>query len=131
MRKLRSNFRESKNTQVLFADMYLNYGMNSFQVQKQFIEHSHRVLDDTGWLVINYHELPRFDSDFIQCLQSYFAEVLICPTVCGNYILFSSKSRVENLHLDGYVTSITELEKKLKIKLLRLFKKMNRYNGDC
>jgi spermidine synthase len=121
---------ENKSAQVLFADMYLKYGMDSFQIQKQFIEQCHRVLDDSGWLVVNYHVLPEFNSDFIQCLHSYFAEILICPTLGGNYILFSSKYPIEELHAESFQTVIAELEIKLNIKLMRLFKKIKRFNKE-
>lgn len=116
-------YQESGSTQVLFADIYLSYGMDSFQIQKLFIEQCYRVLDDTGWLVVNYHELPEDNSAFIQCLHEYFAEILFCGTVSGNYILFASKSPIEDLQASDYQTAIVELETKLNIKLLRLFKR--------
>ena len=123
-------FQKTNNTQVIFADMYLDYGMDSFQIQQQFIEQAYRVLDDTGWLVINFHELPELDSAFIQYMRDHFAELLICPTVSDNYILFASKSSIVDLHSDRYQTILTELENKLNIKLLRLFKKVKRYQSE-
>ncbi|MCW8409351.1 spermine synthase [Legionella sp. PATHC035] len=122
-------FQKSHSTQIVFADMYLDYGMDAFQIQQQFIEQSHRILDDMGWLVINFHELPQFDSPFIQCMQDYFAELLICPTVSDNYILFAGKSPVGDLHSDSHQTTLAELENKLNIKLLRLLRKTKRCDG--
>ncbi|WP_454782179.1 spermine synthase [Legionella sp. WA2022007384] len=122
-------FQKSNNTQVIFSDIYLDYGMDSFQIQQQFIEQAYRVLDDTGWLVINFHELPELDSAFIQYMQAHFAELFICPTVSDNYILFANKSLVD-LHLDHYQTILTQLENKLNIKLIRLFKKVKRYKSE-
>ncbi|HHT0593344.1 TPA: spermine synthase [Legionella anisa] len=123
-------FQKSKSTQIVFADLYLDYGMDLFQTQQQFIEQTHRILDDRGWLVINFHELPELDSLFIQCMQDYFADLFICPTVSNNYILFASKSSVKDLHLDNYQMPLIELENKLNIKLLRLFKKIKRYMNE-
>lgn len=123
-------FQKSNNTQIVFADLYLDYGMDLFQIQQQFIEQTYRVLDDLGWLVINFHELPKLDSFFIQCTQDYFADLFICPTVSNNYILFASKSSVKDLHLDNYQIPLAELENKLNIKLLRLFKKIKRYKNE-
>lgn len=123
-------FQKSNGTQVVFADMYLDYGMDSFQIQQQFIEQAHRVLDNSGWLVINFHELPELDSTFMQYMHNYFADLFICPTVSDNYILFASKSSIEDLHLDSYQIALAELENALNIKLLRLFKKVKRYKSE-
>lgn len=119
-------FQKSRSTEVIFADMYLDYGMESFQIQHQFIEQTYRILDDPGWLIINFHELPTLDSPFIQCMHKYFTDLFICPTASNNYILFASKSPLKELHLDHQMT-LAELENILNIKLLRLFKKMKRY----
>ncbi|HHS8487690.1 TPA: spermine synthase, partial [Legionella anisa] len=123
-------FQKSNSTQIVFADMYLDYGMDLFQIQQQFVEQTHRILDDFGWLVINFHELPELDSFFIQCMHDYFADLFICPTVSNNYILFASKSSVKDLHLGNYQMPLAELENKLNIKLLRLFKKIKRYKSE-
>lgn len=56
-------------------------------------------------------------------MHDYFADLFICPTVSNNYILFASKSSVKDLHLGNYQMPLAELENKLNIKLLRLFKK--------
>lgn len=115
---------KDQSTQIIFADMYESYGMNPFQVQKKFIQHCQRVLDDTGWLVVNYHQLPELDSTFIQCLQRHFAEIFVCPAHSGNYILFACKSSVGAIN--KHQPSLLELEKKLNIKLLPLFKRIRR-----
>lgn len=113
-----------QSTQIIFADMYQSYGMNPFQVQKKFIQQCYRVLDDNGWLVVNYHQLPEFNSSFIQCLQRYFLELLICPSYSGNYILFARKQPIGSIR--KHQTQVLELEAKLNIKLLHLFKKITR-----
>jgi spermidine synthase len=113
---------ENRSTQIIFADMYQSYGMDPFQMQKKFIHQCYRVLDDTGWLVINYHQLPLFNSVFVQCLQQYFAEIYVCPGFGGNYILFARKYHEEPLNKNE--TSVFDLEKKLNIQLTLLFKRM-------
>jgi len=115
---------EDSSTQIIFADMYQNYGMNPFQMQKKFIQQCQRILDDTGWLVVNYHQLPDFESSFIQCLQRHFAEIFVCPAFSGNTILFAKKNSTGSIR--HHQTQVLELEKKLNIKLLPLFKKMTR-----
>lgn len=113
-----------QSTQIIFADMYQSYGMDPFQMQKKFIQQCYRVLDDTGWLVVNYHQLPEFNSSFIQCLQRYFLELFICPAYSGNYILFARKQPIGPI--SKHQTRVLELETKLNIKLLPLFKKITR-----
>jgi spermidine synthase len=115
---------EARSTQIIFSDMYQSYGMNSFQMQKQFIQQCDRILDDTGWLVVNYHQLPELNSNFIQCLEHYFLEIFVCQSFSGNYILFASKGNVaiKNKHQ----TTVLDLEKKLGIKLMHLFKRIRR-----
>jgi len=113
---------EDKSTQIIFADMYQRYGMNPFQMQKKFIQQCYRVLDDTGWLVVNYHQLPEFNSSFIQCLLRNFIEIYICPAFSGNYILFASKSPIGPRNKQKI--RVFELEKQLNIKLDHLFKRI-------
>lgn len=113
-----------RSTQIIFADMYHNYGMNPFQTQKKFVQQCYRVLDNSGWLVVNYHQLPELNSSFIACLQRYFAEIFVCPSYCGNYILFARKQPLGLL--SKYQTRVLELETKLNIKLLPLFNKIKR-----
>ncbi|WP_454784531.1 methyltransferase domain-containing protein [Legionella sp. WA2024007413] len=121
-------FQKNKTTQVIFADMYHEYGMDGFQIQQKFIEQAYRVLDDSGWLVINFHELPELHSTFIQYMRDYFAELFICPTISDNYILFASKATVSDVHADHYQNVLSEFENKLNIKLIRLLKKVRRYS---
>lgn len=113
---------EDKSTQIIFADMYQSYGMNPFQMQKKFIQQCYRILDNTGWLVVNYHQLPELNSSFIQCLLRYFTEIYVCPAFSGNYILFASKSPIGPKNKQK--ERVFELEKKLNIKLNHLFKRI-------
>lgn len=113
---------EDKSTQIIFADMYQSYGMNPFQIQKKFIQQCYRILDNTGWLVVNYHQLPEVNSSFIQCVLRYFPEIYVCPSFSGNYILFASKSTVGLGNRQ--ITKVFELEQQLNIKLIHLFKRI-------
>lgn len=117
---------ENKSTQIIFSDMFHAFGMNPFQIQKQFIHHCHRILDDTGWLVVNYHKFPKLNSRFIRYLHRYFSEIFVCPSLSGNFILFASKSPVENKNRQQ--PAVSELEKILNIKLAQLFKRFEKIN---
>lgn len=113
-----------QSTQIIFADMYQSYGMNPFQIQRKFIQQCYRALNDTGWLVVNYHQLPELNSSFIHCLQHYFGEIFVCPAYSGNYILFARKQPIGPI--STHQAAVLELETKLNIKLLPLFKKITR-----
>ena len=113
-----------QSTQIIFADMYQSYGMNPFQIQRKFIQQCYRALNDTGWLVVNYHQLPELNSSFIHCLQHYFGEIFVCPAYSGNYILFARKQPIGPI--STHQAGVLELETKLNIKLLPLFHKIPR-----
>lgn len=115
---------KDQSTHIIFADMYQSYGMNPFQMQKKFIHQCHRVLDDTGWLVVNYHQLPELNSKFVQCLQRHFSELFVCPTFSGNYILFARKCTIGQIN--RHQTTLSDLESKLNIKLTPLFNRVTR-----
>ncbi|PJD94398.1 MAG: spermine synthase [Legionella sp.] len=115
---------EEQSTQIIFADLYQTQGMHPFQAQKKFVLQCHRILDNGGWLVVNYHQLPNHDSSFIQCLQRYFSEVFAALSHSGNYILFARKNHGNPL--SKYQTNVLDLENKLNIKLLKLFKRITR-----
>lgn len=117
-----------QSTQIIFADMYQSYGMDPFQMQKQFIKQCHRILDDTGWLVVNYHQLPELNLSFIHYLQRNFAEVLVCPAFSDNYIIFARKTLAGPL--GEHQAALYDLESKLNIKLTPLFKRLSRLYTD-
>ena len=122
--KVAMNRCDDAGTQIIFADLYQSYGMNPFQMQKKFVQQCQRVLDNTGWLVVNYHQLPELNSIFIQCLRYYFAEIFVCPAFSGNYILFARKQLIGPL--ENYKANVLDLEKKLSIQLIHLFKRISR-----
>lgn len=115
---------DAQSTQIIFADMYQAHGMNPFQIQKKFILQCARILDDNGWLVVNYHQLPEHNSRFIQCLQRYFSELFAALSYSGNYILFARKK--QGGPLSKYQTNVLDLENQLNVKLLMLFKRITR-----
>ena len=113
---------KDKSTQIIFADMYQSYGMHPLQIQKRFIYECQRVLDDKGWLVINYLQLPQLSSGFMQLLQHYFAKIFVCPAFSGNYILFACKSRAEPNHRQQI--TVSKIEQQLNLRLIHLYKRL-------
>jgi spermidine synthase len=120
--KQQLKYTDDASTNIIFADMYHAYGMNPFQIQQRFINQCHRVLNNQGWLVVNYHEMPDSNTPFFKCLRNLFAEVLVCPISSGNNILFASKQRINASH--HFDSTIPELENKLESSLTHLFKRL-------
>lgn len=114
------------STHIIFADLYSAHGMITLQIQQFFITHCHRALYSDGWLVINYHQLPNAGSFFLKYLRTYFSDIFVCATYSGNYILFASKSRVNDLEL--FIDAVAELEKKLETNLMYLFRQIERWS---
>jgi spermidine synthase len=117
------------NTDIIFADMYHADGMNPLQIQQQFIKQCHRILNDAGWLVINYHDLPDANSAFCQYIHSLFSDLLVCTLASGNNILFASKQQLGDLQ--QFDTAIPDLEEKLESSLMHLFKRLTRLNAPA
>lgn len=117
---------DDATTDIIFSDMYNARSVNSFQLQKNFLNQCHRVLIEHGWLVANYHEIPDLSSPFIRNLYNLFSTVFIYPVSSGNYILFASKSRIDTFSQFSIV--VATLEKKLKTKLIDLFNRLIELN---
>lgn len=113
-----------KSTQIIFADMYHSYGMHPLQLQKQFLYQCQRILDDHGWLVVNYHQLPELNSGFMKVLQRYFAKIFVCPAFSGNYIILACKSSSRSSHRNHNLIAISKIEKQLNLRLMNLFKRL-------
>lgn len=116
------------STDVIFADMYHAYGVNTFQLQKSFIDQCYRALNNAGWLVINYHDMPDLDTSFFKCLCSLFSDVFVCPVSSGNNILFASKHQI--VEPPQFDSAVVALEKQLEVRLMPLFKRMVRLNAQ-
>ena len=80
------------STDIIFSDLYRADGMDPLQSQQDFIKQCYRMLNDEGWLVLNYHAMPEQDSLVIHSICSLFREVFACETPSGNRILFCGKN---------------------------------------
>ncbi|MFT7185818.1 MAG: spermidine synthase [Pseudohongiellaceae bacterium] len=117
---------KSASTDIIFADMYQAYEMSPLQIQEEFIYQCHRILSTDGWLVINYHDLPKAESPLISCLNALFEEVLVCPVPeDGNFILFAGKCKLGN-PLNSYFKRIAPLQLKAKTRFDLLFRRLLR-----
>lgn len=113
------------STDIIFADMFSAYCMNPFQMQQDFVSQCYRVLNKSGWLVINYHDIPDLNTPFFNFICSIFSDVFLYKTVAGtNNVLFASKCAVKPLHY--FKTAVVELEKKLGNKSINFFNRLTR-----
>ena len=113
------------STNIIFADMFNAYSMNPFQMQLNFINQCNRVLSKKGWLVINYHEVPDFNTSFFKLLNSIFSNVFIYKTITtNNNVIFASNGETDSLH--HFDLAILRLEKKLGSRTINFFNRLSK-----
>ncbi|MCP5161008.1 MAG: spermine synthase [Hahellaceae bacterium] len=110
-------------TDLIMADMYHASGMNTLQTQKLFVSACQRMLTDRGWLVINFHRMPDFDSRFFRWLCAGFSDIRVCTTSTGNTILFAGKQS-PNANATQLHERIVALGERLQDPLTHYFKRM-------
>lgn len=115
--------RETASADIIYADMYEAYDMHPLQKQVYFVEECHRVLSPSGWLVLNFHQLPNANSSQVIVLQDLFQELLLCSVADGNVIVFAGKQPLEK-PLDAYRAALQPLQDKLAIDISRLYPKV-------
>lgn len=110
------------STDIIFSDLFDAYFMSPIQTQKKFVSECFRVLNNDGWLVINFHHLPHERSIVFVTLVEYFAKVIVCPGAMGNYILFASKSC--DINVAGAIKKIKKMEAELGTPFVPLFQRL-------
>lgn len=110
------------STDIIFSDLYDAYFMSPIQTQKKFVSECYRVLNNDGWLVINFHQLPHERSIFFVTLTEHFPNVFFCPGELGNYILFATKSA--HIDVTDAMEKITKMEIELSTPFVRLFQRL-------
>lgn len=76
---------------ILFSDIYRAEGIDAQQLQPWFIERCAELLSPTGWLVLNLWQDHRGERDIMDALGEWFADVRVCATADGNWIVFAGK----------------------------------------
>ena len=82
-------------TDLIFSDLYETVGMSEIQAQQKFIKAAHKALSESGWLIINFHQLPDKNSTIFKQTQTLFSEVYVCDIFSGNWVVFCGKSSLE------------------------------------
>lgn len=77
---------------IIFADMYHAAGVDSLQLQTDFITRCSQQLKEEGWLVLNYWLDYRDDPYVHAALSAQFAEVRTILTASKNWIILASKT---------------------------------------
>lgn len=111
-------------TDVIFADLYDAHGMCPLQIQPDFIAQCYRVLNNNGWLVVNYQHTQELNNDF-KFLYKQFADIYVCAVASSN-IIFAGKQPVADIQ--SLERSVVELQQVLEVRLIHWFRKMYRLN---
>lgn len=82
---------EPSNFDLIFSDIYGADGVDDLQLQERYLDQCLACLNRDGWLVLNCWREHRSQSDFIQTLQARFAEVRVCMTQSGNWIILCGR----------------------------------------
>ncbi|MEX0632420.1 hypothetical protein M8494_11355 [Serratia ureilytica] len=75
---------------LIFSDLYSAFAMDPQQGTQTFLENCAARLNDGGWLVLNYHDLPDENSLLYHSLQRIFGTVLFCVAPSGNVIIYAT-----------------------------------------
>jgi len=117
---------------LLFADIYLDEGMQQSQLGHELLANCERILTDDGLLVLNlwdegqgYHPLA------LERLSKYFAgHLLACPIEGGNLVLFASKSGLPVPSSRHYLSALRRLSKRTgNLPLQPLFERLRPLGG--
>lgn len=113
-----------ETTDIVFADMFMAYGVSQHQECERFLMQCHYVLCKGGWLVINCHEEPQQGSPFTRSLQKRFNQLLVCPVIGGNnFIIFAGKE-ILSASLANCEDRVDELSAKLDERFRVMFDRL-------
>ncbi len=82
---------DHKRVDIIFADMYIEQGVDEKQLTKEFIEHCHKGLKSDGFLVLNCWKEHSKSELLKQTLSQQFANVYATLTGGGNWVIYASK----------------------------------------
>jgi spermidine synthase len=96
---------------LIFADLYLAWEMDPLQGTEAFLARCRALLQDDGWLVINYLSVPDSDSLLYQALYQVFSTVFFCQVIeGGNVVIYATGQRqnAEALRRDAILNSAND-----------------------
>jgi spermidine synthase len=83
---------EHKKVDVIYADMYIEKGVDKNQLQDKFLGQCQQQLKADGLLVLNCWKEHSRDLQLLEYLQHHFCEVYACLTGGGNWVVFAAKT---------------------------------------
>jgi len=119
------------DSDIIFSDLYEADGMSACQAQQDFIVASYQALNETGCLVLNFHQKPHRGSLLMDTIESFFDEIIVCDsgeeTSQRNSIMFCCKRAVA-LHQPAINARAEALTKQVKMPLMMYYHKLA-FNG--
>lgn len=110
------------STDFLLCDMYHADGMDAQQAQFRFIRHCHRLLNDEGWIAINYSHHSECPQEVLTFIAEHFSNIRVCTVSSGNRILTASK-RPQALNEREAQARVKELNELLGYPLTKYLKR--------
>ena len=97
---------------IVFADLFSDDKMLPWQQQAKFFAQCRRILNEQGWLIINYDHLLGDDSTVIRQLRSHFSHVLSFVTREDNQVIMATPDSA--FVLEGCHPGIIQLQERLE-----------------
>lgn len=108
---------------IIFSDLYVDDRMAACQAEQDFIVACYQALNDSGCLVLNFHQKPYRGSVLMDTLESFFSSIIVHDSVERNSIMFCCKSEVA-LHTLELDTRAEALAKRVEMPLLPHYRKL-------
>ncbi len=117
---------DSAKADLIFSDIYDVEGLDLTQLQPWFIEQCDRLLSEDGWLVLNCWREHRNEKETLEAISTRFADVRVCATIDGNWIIFAGK-KVDHSSNNQLRDSAKSLSRQLGYSLTRHLNRLNRH----
>jgi len=87
--------KETKTTtDLILCDLYDEYDASALQLDEKFYARCKRILKPSGWLALNYHQLPSIEHPAIKSICQYFESVFLAVVNSGNWVVLASNADV-------------------------------------
>ena len=117
------------SSDIIFSDLYEAKGMSACQAQDDFMSSCFQALNESGCLVLNFHQLPQRGSALVKKLKDLFSAVIVYDTAENsnkNSILFCCK-KVPRLHHEPLDKKAAALSKQVAMPLLYYYQRLESY----
>lgn len=112
---------------LILSDLYEADGMSEVQASVFYIRSCVQHLNDSGVMVLNFHQLPSPRSELMQAINEQFAEVFVCDVFSGNFVMFCLKRPLQD-SLSAMLPQAKALARQLEMPLLYYFRQLRRFD---